>query len=132
MHKTYDLNSFIYNPTDVALDIKHPTNQIKFPISNKLLQIYNKSINNEDFTDILDKHYKNYLILEELIVKQSLHNTMVYNLAPDNYKIALNEPEKVRSEFYTVIYFPTEFQRKIKDGENIKFSDYLNLLGKIL
>lgn len=128
--KLYNINNLIYNPIDLASNIKHPITEIQYPIRNELLSIYNSAKLNQDYRELINNHYENYFELEKMLIEQSLSNTYIFNKSQDKYKIALDDPETNRSEFYSVIKLTDKFKKIISN--EFSFASYLENLGKKL
>ena len=118
----------ISNPKNV---VENGTNLygIPYPISRKLFELYNE-YNQAKFNALIEDHRANYLKLKTALVQQTLHDEMVYNALPANYKKYAEPPTNAEIEqFYTFVKLTPELRKKGKKN-GLTFREFLSTLGK--
>lgn len=98
-------------------------------MTSYLLELYNSCNDPTVFHRLINAHRRNHNWVERHLVRQTLHDRMVYNRTPEYMKGFIDEPNEKATEFYTYIKLPFEIRESVRSN-GLSFAQFLELISK--
>lgn len=133
--KIFELKDFLYQPIDYVLGICNPKTGVPYPINNQLKKLYEDDKNNKDISEEMLIHEDRLKVIERIYVRDHLHKTKMFENSfklPQNHGENIKQPCNVRTEFYVFVNLNAELREKIKETNEFKFYQYLEIIGILM